>query len=264
LIREGIPRRDIQYLFYWMIREGGQRLDGELKAWGKKYGVSSSEAFPKFIAEFYMKERERYESYNWNSIEGTCRERVKRGLNAKGGIDFETLIRNAVSDAINDVMDKKPDLPVERADIHPKACRLKGFLGEMTYDVVVDLSFEDKSTARIVIPCKGRGTTGGGHAAIFTRDLVASSLNLKILGKVAEKPAPLFIVPVVIAEQWGESERQFLEAWFCDVVVFCAANLRDIVKTGDLPTAFKNDLKAALESILRGEKEPFYLNLRKV
>jgi hypothetical protein len=71
-------------------------------------------------------------------------------------------------------------------------------------------------------------------------------------------------VPVVIAEQWGETERQFLEAWFCDAVVFCAANLREIVRTGDLPSGFKNDLKSALESILRGTKEPFYLGLRKV
>ncbi len=264
LLKEGIPRRDLQYLFYWMIREGGQRLDGELKAFGKKYRTASAEAFPRFIADFYIKERVRYESFDWNSIEGTCRERVKRGLNAKGGVDFEALIRNAVSEAIDTVIKENVDLPVEKVDVQPMVCRLRGFLGEMTYDAVVDVSFRDGSATRIVIPCKGRGTTGGGHAAIFTRDLVASSLNLKIPSELEEKPAPLFIVPVVIAEQWGELERQFLEAWFCDVVIFCADNLRDIVKAGDLPSAFKNDLKSVFESILQRIKEPFYLNLRKV
>jgi hypothetical protein len=134
----------------------------------------------------------------------------------------------------------------------------------MTYDVVVDVSFRDKSTVRIVIPCKGRGTTGGGHAAIFTRDLVASSLNLKMVSEVGEKPAPVFITPVVVAEQWGESERQFLEQWFCDAIIFYAANLRDIVEAGDLPFALKDNLKSAFESIFRGTKTAFYLNLRKL
>jgi hypothetical protein len=113
LLKEGIPRRDLEYLFYWMIREGGQQLDVELKAFGKKRGISSIEALPRFIADFYIKERGRYESFDWNSIEGTCRERVKRGLNAKGGVDFETIIRNAVSEAIDEVIRKNVDLPYE-------------------------------------------------------------------------------------------------------------------------------------------------------
>jgi hypothetical protein len=52
LLKEGVPRGDIQYLFYWMIREGGQRLDGELKRFAEEYRISVAEAFPRFIADF--------------------------------------------------------------------------------------------------------------------------------------------------------------------------------------------------------------------
>lgn len=265
LHKQRIPLKDIKYLFYWMLREGGQRLEGELQKFTRQNSsLSTVEALAGFLTELFIQTKVYYESFNWNSIEGTCRERIKRGLDAKGGTEFESIVRESLRQCLAAVQGQHSKFPVRHIHIYPKARLLKGFLGSMTYDVVMDYVTTDKSEHRIVVPCKGRATMGGGHAAIFTRDLITSSLNIKVKPPEVEAFSPPFVVAIVIAEQWGEGERTFLESWFCDSVIFHSANIREIVQEGDLPQSVTDELHAVIEKILLGMIQPKYLTLEKM
>lgn len=246
----------VRYLLYWLLREGGQRLDGEIRSFKKASAIDDRKtADARFLARLIEQERERYGDFSWTAIEGTVRERHKRGLDAKGGIRFQDIVRGHVKEVLEGLPEE--EMAYDVLELEEKSRRIQGSFGEMDYDVVIDL--RDRASGErleVLLPCKGRGTTGGGHSSIFTRDVMLSALNVKM-----NIDNPPYIVPLVVAESWRREERDFLEENFCDGIVYVRSNQRTVVENGKLPEETIDELREVFLALLSGELPRFALSL---
>jgi len=238
-------RKAIRYVFYWMLREGGQRLEDEIKRYRKERNISRIEADSRVLSRYFIERRNLY-TFEWIAIEQIARQRFQRGMDARIGIKLTNIIRNFIK--------KLKVIKEYKLKVSEKGLKIKGILGELEYDIVI--LKEDKPY--IVIMCKGRTTMGGGHSLIFTRDLAASALNLKATDR------PPAMLAIVVAEKWSIDQIRRLEELFYEKVIFIEANEREIVDKGKLPNNIEVIISTVLRDIIEGKIRIKKLELKRV
>jgi hypothetical protein len=87
-------------------------------------------------------------------------------------------------------------------------------INNRTYDAAVELRLLNGSPQLIIMPVKTRGTEGGGHAHLFTRDI--EQANIDIL-----KVYPNAIIAfVIVSTNWSLEEIKTLEGKYARVFHF--------------------------------------------
>lgn len=78
-------------------------------------------------------------------------------------------------------------------------------LGKHTFDLSVKLKPGDGSERLLLIPIKTRETEGGGHAHLFSRDVVTA------IAETRERVSTSVICLVIVAKNWSPREIESIE-----------------------------------------------------
>lgn len=93
--------------------------------------------------------------------------------------------------------------------IEPKQIKI----GEQTVDISVTLKKQDAKDEHLYFPVKTRETQGGGHAHLFSRDLIVAVNDIK------EHEPNAIIGVFIVAENWSISDlnsvRKSIREIFC-------------------------------------------------
>lgn len=215
ILRPYNPSKSRWFFLAWLFRDApAQRLQPMVtKVPGDHYNERRAyllNEVREYLQPLYPEEK----YWEWPPIAEVMVDRLEGSRRAAKGTLFEEIVRrnlNSVFDA-NDI-----DL-----DISDKEVRLGG----ETYDL--QIQGEDGT---VLIPVKTRETMGGGHAALFTRDIhkaisVATDNGFTCL-------------PVVIAESWGGD----LDSLSSDNYVYIQANPNQVA---DVEPLLREELSKVL------------------
>ena len=201
LLRPYSNSRAKWYFLAWLLRDAAsQRLQPLL---GTVPGTTPVERrtyllneVRKFVAPLFPQ----HENWEWPAVSEVMLSRLEGSRRALKGTLFEGFVRQNLEQLI-----RAHELPL-------RVVASQVAIDDETYDVQVDGEY-----GTILIPVKTRETMGGGHSALFTRDIFKSILVATGNGYIC--------VPIVIAESWGGD----LEALESEAYIYVQANPNQII-----------------------------------
>jgi hypothetical protein len=196
-------RKACQYFFAWVIRDAPQQRLGPLinkivKEQQKPKQQVEIEVLTALICEY----RKIVKTFAWDAIREVILDRLEGSRRSVKGHEKEILVRAACVGAFQAYFAYHNNYGnyygVEIVDGQVS-------LHNAGYDVVVNLlNATGETIRRILIPIKTRETQGGGHAHLFTRDLIAAIHTLR-----AENQQDYLLV-VIMAVNWSLREADVL------------------------------------------------------
>ena len=203
------------YFLAWLLRDAAtQRLQPLLKNVPGETPVERKTYLLNEVRKFVEPLFPEAGSWEWPAISEIMLARLEGSRRALKGTLFEGIIRRNLRDII------------QTHGLHLVVDNKQVKIGDETYDVQVT---GDNGT--VLLPVKTRETMGGGHSALFTRDIFKSILVATENGYRC--------VPVVIAESWGGD----LESLKSELYIYIQANPNQIAVIEPL-------LKQELEGLL--------------
>ncbi len=190
------------YLLAWLLRDApAQRLEPLLK---HSIGVSQLEKratlinqLRKFAAPLFPDA----DQWEWPVFAEVMLARLEGSRRALKGTRFEGLVRTL------------PNKVFKANSIQLQVGEKQVTLNDETYDVQVI-----SKSKTILIPVKTRETMGGGHAQLFTRDILKSVQTAKKNNYEC--------IPIVIAESWSGD----LESLECEHLIHIQMNPNQLTK----------------------------------
>lgn len=188
------------FFFAWIIRDAPQQRLAPLIARMKRGSdVPDMQAQLDTLAALILEYRSVAKSFEWLVVREIIVDRLEGSRRAIKGHALETKVRTALVTAVQNFFAIKGNYgnfkEVRIADKQIK-------VGTHTVDVSAELVAADPmDNVQLYFPIKTRETEGGGHAHLFSRDLVAAISDIKESAGSSIK----FIV-VIIAENWSEAE----------------------------------------------------------
>lgn len=137
--------------------------------------------------------------WDWTAVSEVIIDRLEGSRRAIKGTLFEAIVRTKLSELF---ISRRLQLKIGNSEIH---------IDGETYDVSVV-----GAKGQILMPVKTRETMGGGHAALFTRDIHKSIASAKKGGYRC--------LPVVIAESWAGN----LDTLECEDYIYINRNPNQI------------------------------------
>ena len=187
------------YFFAWMIRDAPQqRLSPLISRMQKLERVSRHTAQITALAELFFEYRTVVRSFEWQAVREIVIDRLEGSRRSISGHHLEANVRTSLITAIQHYYSIYGNYgsfkKVNIADAQIK-------IGRHTIDVsAVLVPKVGPNPVRLLIPVKTRETEGGGHAHLFTRDIVTAINDIKA------EIGSHHIVVVIIAENWSASE----------------------------------------------------------
>lgn len=189
------------YFFSWIIRDAPkQRLQPLVTAMRKKESseLSVIDAETDALSRLIFEYRKAVMSFSWESVREVFIDRLEGSRRSIAGHLVEANVRLAVTSAIQTYFAGNLNYGIfDSVRVSEKQVKI----GMDTADVHVNFLGKDSSNNKeLFIPVKSRETQGGGHAHLFSRDIMAAIRNIK-----HEKPDSLVAV-VIIAQNWDINE----------------------------------------------------------
>ena len=216
----GVPYPHIKacyFFFAWLVRDAAtQRLDPLIReAFTQLKSIhpqmKKTELESEIFSQLLVNYRNELIHFSWPVIREVLISRLEGSRRAARGSYLELFVRTALAQSITyfykiygnygKFLDVK---------IHDKPLKVKN----RTYDVVAELIGNNHNTQYLILPVKTRETQGGGHAHLFTRDIEQSNNDIRELYPNA------VIAPVIIAENWSDTEKDLENVGYNDIFHF--------------------------------------------
>jgi hypothetical protein len=193
------------YFFAWLIRDAPQqRLSSLVSRMQKIDNVKKITAETDTLVELIYQYRSIVKTFEWHTIREIIIDRLEGSRRSISGHKIEASVRTSFVAAIQHYYSIYNNYgKFKKVIVADKQIKV----GRDTIDVSAQLVFKDNSCIEnILIPVKTRETEGGGHAHLFTRDIISAITEIK-----KEMTNPHLIV-VIIAENWASEELTTIDA----------------------------------------------------
>lgn len=184
------------YFFAWMIRDAPQqRLAPLISRMRKMEKIDKVIAETDSLVELIFEYKSYVKSFGWFTVREVVLDRLEGSRRSIKGHHLETSARTALITAFQNYFAIYGGYgKYKKVDIADKQIKI----GNHTVDVSAELTPKDNKPKEILLmPIKTRETEGGGHAHIFTRDIIAAIRELK------EDAHRYHITAVIIAHNWS-------------------------------------------------------------
>lgn len=184
------------YFFAWMIRDAPQqRLAPLISRMRKMEKIDKVIAETDSLVELIFEYKSYVKSFDWLTVREVVIDRLEGSRRSIKGHHLETSVRTALITAFQNYFAIYGNYgKYKKVNIADKQIKI----GNHTVDVSAELFPRDnKPKETLLIPIKTRETEGGGHAHIFTRDIIAAVRELK------EDVHRYHITAVIIARNWS-------------------------------------------------------------
>ena len=194
-------KKAVYFFFAWLIRDAPQQRLSPLITRMRKLDsqkLTTHDLQVDSLANLIVKYRDDVETFEWSNIRDVLINRLEGSRRSLKGHHIETIVRSAVASALQTYYKTHLNYGLYTVDIEKKQIKI----GNDTIDVTINLTDKNNTNKKfhVYIPVKSRETEGGGHAHLFSRDIITAIRNIK-----ANEPSAKFIV-VIIAENWDETE----------------------------------------------------------
>jgi len=191
------------YFFAWIIRDAPQqRLAPLVSRMRRLDDVSKLDAEVDTLAKLIFEYRDNVKNFSWVTIREVIIDRLEGSRRSIKGHDLEILCRTALVTAFQTYYQTHNNYGRYKA-IEIAESQIK--LGNHTFDLSVKLKYSDDDERLLLIPIKTRETEGGGHAHLFSRDVVTAVSETREIVKNAA------ICLIIIAKNWSPREIEGIE-----------------------------------------------------
>ncbi|WP_183406465.1 hypothetical protein [Limosilactobacillus reuteri] len=193
-------KKAIYYFFAWLIRDAPQQRLAPLVTRMRELddkNLSTNDFRVDALANLIVKYRGTVKTFEWRNIRDILISRLEGSRRSLKGHKIETIVRSAVASALQTYYKTHFNYGLYKVNLAKKQIKIDND----TIDVSIRLT--DKLSSQIThiyIPVKSRETEGGGHAHLFSRDIITAIRNIK-----DKDPLARFVV-VIIAENWDKKE----------------------------------------------------------
>jgi hypothetical protein len=187
------------YFFAWIIRDAPQqRLDPLISRMCKLEEIEKLVAEIDALIELIFEYKLYVKSFDWMTVREVIIDRLEGSRRSIKGHYLEASVRTALITSFQNYFAIYGNYgKYKKIIIADKQIKLSNH----TVDVSVELIPKGGgATEKLLMPIKTRETEGGGHAHIFTRDIIAAVRDLK------EDTNKYHIIAVIIAQNWSASE----------------------------------------------------------
>lgn len=187
------------YFFAWVIRDAPQqRLAPLIQRVMKASRKSRTETEVDVLASLICKYQVYVKTFIGEAVREVIIDRLEGSRRSIRGHEKEAIVRTALLTAIQDFFTHHESYGLY-AGVEIAAGQVK--VGNESYDVSANLlDPEKRCIRRILVPLKTRETEGGGHAHLFTRDIM-SALNAAKYDNPND-----FLIAVIVARNWSLRE----------------------------------------------------------
>ena len=192
------------YFFAWMIRDAPQqRLAPLIARMRKLEDIERMVAETDTLVELIYEYKSYVKSFDWITVREIIMDRLEGSRRSIRGHYSEAQVRMALITAVQNYFAIYGSYgKYKRVKIANKQIKL----GNHTVDVSADLAPKAGGpNESLLMPIKTRETEGGGHAHLFTRDIIAAVRELK------EDTSMYHMTAVIIAQNWSTSELGNIE-----------------------------------------------------
>ncbi len=192
------------YFFAWMIRDAPQqRLAPLISRMQKLESLEKLVAETDTLVELMIEYRSRVRSFDWLTVREVVIDRLEGSRRSIKGHHGEASVRTALVTAFQNYFSINGNYgKYRKISIANKQIKI----GSHTVDISAKLIPQDGGpTETLLMPIKTRETEGGGHAHIFTRDVIAAIRALQ------EDKNKYYMVAVIVALNWSLSELENID-----------------------------------------------------
>lgn len=191
------------YFFAWIIRDAPQqRLAPLISRMRKLNNVTKLNAEVDTLAKLIFEYRDNVKSFSWITVREVIIDRLEGSRRSIKGHDLEILCRTALVTAFQTYYQTHNNYGLYKTiDIAESQIKL----GNHTFDLSVKLKFDNGTERLLLIPIKTRETEGGGHAHLFSRDVVTAVTETRDIVQNA------VMCLVIIAKNWSHREVESIE-----------------------------------------------------
>ena len=201
------------YFFSWLIRDAPQqRLAPLITRIMRVSRRRRAEIEIYTLASLICKYRSNVKTFSWEAIREVIVDRLEGSRRSIKGHEKEAIVRTALVTAIQDFYSRNSNYGVYAGVRIPDK---QITIGKETIDVSANLISEKKgSVHRILVPVKTRETEGGGHAHLFTRDIMSAIDAARF-----DNPSD-YLIAVIVARNWSGREAQIIREKVDHIIIF--------------------------------------------
>jgi hypothetical protein len=187
------------YFFSWLIRDAPQqRLFPLITRVARSTNQTRAEAEVRVLAALIARYRSNVATFRWEAIREIIIDRLEGSRRSIKGHEKETIGRTALVAALQTYYKAHGNYGDYGGVAVPNT---QVTVNNETFDVSANLlNAESRCVRRILMPIKTRETEGGGHAHLFTRDVMGA------LNAVHAEGSGDFLVVVIVARNWAARE----------------------------------------------------------
>ncbi len=186
------------YFFAWMIRDAPQqRLAPLIQRMRKAEGVGIIEAEVDVLAKLLYEYRDSVKSFAWPAVREVVIDRLEGSRRSIKGHDLEVLCRTALVTSFQNYFETHNNYGIYKS-VNIAKSQIK--LGNHTFDSSARLCLADGTERLLLVPVKTRETEGGGHAHLFSRDVVTAVTETRNI-----LPNAVMCL-VIVAKNWSPRE----------------------------------------------------------
>ncbi len=187
------------YFFAWIIRDAPQqRLAPLISRMRKLENIEKVIAETDTLVELIYEYRIDVKSFEWLTVREIIIDRLEGSRRSIKGHHLEAGVRAALITSFQNYFAIYGNYgKYKKVKIADKQIKI----GNHTVDVSAKLiPIDGNPNKTLLIPIKTRETEGGGHAHLFTRDIIAAVRELK------DDPNKYHFLAVIIAQNWSAIE----------------------------------------------------------
>ncbi len=250
LMTDGVGRsyqhsKACYYFFAWIIRDAPQqRLAPLVARIVSSTRIVSRKTQQLVLAKLIFRYRANVGTFEWDAVREIIIDRLEGSRRSVKGHEKETISRTALVAAFQAFFKhhgnygrfSSVEIPERQVNI-----------AEETFDVSARLlDVQGKCVGRVLMPIKTRETEGGGHAHLFTRDL------MQALNAIRAEDGLDYLVTVIVARNWSAREAENIRAYVDHAVLFDLSP-NEFTEFGEAAQASLNEF---IETLLSGDLKP--------
>ncbi|MDJ0660010.1 MAG: hypothetical protein QNJ42_11055 [Crocosphaera sp.] len=192
------------YFFAWIIRDAPQqRLAPLISRMRKLENIDKVMAETDTLCQLIYEYKSYVKSFEWLTVREIIIDRLEGSRRSIKGHHLEANVRTALITSFQYYFSVYGNYGIyKKVKIADKQIKIDNH----TIDVSAELiNRNNGQKERLLIPIKTRETEGGGHAHIFTRDIMAAIHDIK------ENNHKHHIAVVIIAQNWSASELENID-----------------------------------------------------
>lgn len=194
------------YFFSWIIRDAPQQRLTPLitRMQNNNRELQQIEAQIDTLTELMVAYRDVVRGFEWNVVREIFIDRLEGSRRSIRGHKLEALIRTALITSLQNYFAIHQDYgQFQYVEIQNKQVKVQNHTVDVS--AVFHPKYPSLPALHLFIPIKTRETEGGGHAHIFSRDILMAIQTLK------QHVSGCKIIVIIVAENWSVSEIENLD-----------------------------------------------------